>query len=124
MKIAIVTNNVDNEQMVRQFIERKVHFALDRIDARVSAVLERRPGAQSQTSLSPDARRRNVRGAFHPRLGAGDAVRGRHVLLVEDVLTTGATAAEAASTLADMGAASVMALAFARALPRRRKRAA
>jgi predicted amidophosphoribosyltransferase len=44
-------------------------------------------------------------------------VRGADVLLVDDVLTTGATASEAAAALADLEAASVTLLAFARALP-------
>lgn len=38
MKIEIRTKNVHNEPMVREYIERKVHFALDRIDARVDKV--------------------------------------------------------------------------------------
>jgi ComF family protein len=73
--------------------------------------------AGSQTSLSPTERRENVRGAFAP---AGDGSRklaGAHVVLVDDVLTTGATASEAAETLAEMGADGVTLVAFARALP-------
>lgn len=46
---------------------------------------------------SPTARRDNVRGAFRARRGA--EVRDRTVLLVDDVLTTGATASEAARAL-------------------------
>jgi ComF family protein len=69
----------------------------------------------SQTSLAPDARRENVRGAFAPAPEAPD-LQGVRVLLVDDVLTTGATASEAATTLSEMGAASVMLLAYARAL--------
>ena len=41
MKIEIVTKNVSNELMVREYIEKKVHFALDRIDARVDKVTVR-----------------------------------------------------------------------------------
>lgn len=43
----------------------------------------------TQTHLTPDERRRNVHGAF--RLVRPEAVTGRHVLLVDDVLTTNAT---------------------------------
>jgi ComF family protein len=71
----------------------------------------------SQTALTPAARRENVRGVFSPVRGAAAPVAAAHVLLVDDVLTTGATAGEAASALAGAGAASVTLLAFARALP-------
>jgi ComF family protein len=75
----------------------------------------------SQVALDPSRRRSNVRGAFSvvpTRIGA---VRGKHVLLVDDVLTTGATAAEAAGTLERAGADGVSLLTFARALPDRRR---
>jgi len=70
----------------------------------------------SQTTLAPDERRRNVSGAFAPAAGPGALVRGARVLLVDDVLTTGATASEAASVLAEMGAEAITLLAFGRAL--------
>ncbi|QEG20428.1 HPF/RaiA family ribosome-associated protein [Mariniblastus fucicola] len=41
MKIEIKTKHIKNEHMVRPFIERKVHFALDRIDARIDKVTVR-----------------------------------------------------------------------------------
>ena len=41
MKVEIRTRNVDNENMAREYIERKVHFALDRIDARINSVTVR-----------------------------------------------------------------------------------
>jgi ComF family protein len=53
-------------------------------------------------------RERNVRAAFR----CGTDLRGRHVLLVDDVLTTGATLRECAATLKAAGAASVYGLAF------------
>ena len=55
-------------------------------------------------------------GAFSPVGRAEHTVRGTHILLVDDVLSTGSTAGEAASTLIDMGAESVTLIAFARAL--------
>jgi predicted amidophosphoribosyltransferase len=51
-------------------------------------------------------------------------VAGCHVLLVDDVLTTGATASEAALSLASMGAAGVTLLTYARALPNAPRRPA
>jgi ComF family protein len=59
-----------------------------------------------QTTLAPSARRDNVRGAF--RAGADPWVRGVTVLLVDDVLTTGHTASEAARALRAAGAARVV----------------
>jgi ComF family protein len=65
----------------------------------------------AQSELDAEARRRNVRGAFQAR---EDAVSGRHALLFDDVVTTGATVAEAAATLLDAGARAVRVLAVAR----------
>jgi ComF family protein len=78
--------------------------------------LVRRAEGRSQTALTPAERHENVRGVFAPRESQPD-LAGARVLLVDDVLTTGATAGEAAVTLASMGASSVTLLAFARALP-------
>jgi ComF family protein len=72
---------------------------------------------RSQTALTPTERRENVRGVFAPEGPTDPRVVGARVLLVDDVLTTGATASEAASALVAMGARAVTLLAFARALP-------
>lgn len=79
--------------------------------------LERSSAPASQTTLSPDARRENVRGAFGVISDQATRIRGMDVLLVDDVLTTGATAGEAARSLVSVGARSVRLLTFARALP-------
>jgi predicted amidophosphoribosyltransferase len=55
----------------------------------------------------------NVRGAFLASSAA--SITGRAVLLVDDVMTTGATAAEAAKTLRAAGAKSVAVAILARA---------
>ncbi len=81
--------------------------------------LRRRPGGRTQVALHPDQRRANVSNAFSARPKAGDRIRGRPVLLVDDVLTTGATATAAARVLEGAGAEGVVALTFARALPYR-----
>ena len=56
----------------------------------------------SQKELSAAARRANVEGAF--RAGMGVRLQGKHILLVDDVMTTGATASEAARALKRAGA--------------------
>src|SRR5262245_36804782 len=58
-----------------------------------------------QPSLSPTARRENVRNAF--RAARRARIDGKSVVLVDDVMTTGATAHEAARALRDAGAASI-----------------
>jgi ComF family protein len=83
----------------------------------LTAALERRGEGDSQTSLAPTERKENVRGAFRARRSARANVAGADVLLVDDVLTTGATASEAAGALAELDPASVTLVAFARALP-------
>lgn len=77
--------------------------------------LVRTRGGPTQVALPPSQRRANVKGVFAPRDGAESAVRGTHVFLVDDVLTTGSTAGAAASALAHMGASEITLLAFARA---------
>ena len=59
---------------------------------------------------TPEERRQNVIGAFEC---VGD-VTGKRVLLVDDVVTTGATVAECAAQLRQAGAASVWVLSFGR----------
>ncbi len=65
-----------------------------------------------QTELNRDQRLRNVRGAF--LVGKNADFKGMAVLLVDDVLTTGATLHECAKAIKDAGAKKVVALALAR----------
>lgn len=68
----------------------------------------------SQVGLSADQRRRNVAGAFAVPEKRRAAVQGRNVLLVDDVITTGATAEACAKALLKAGAVRVDVLALAR----------
>ena len=77
-----------------------------------STLLRLRP-TDSQAGLTPRQRRLNVRGAFS--VADAGRVTAKHVLLVDDILTTGATARAAAQALARAGAASVWVATLARA---------
>jgi len=73
---------------------------------------------EAQTTLPPRQRQQNLRGAFTLEPAAAAArLRGRHVGIVDDVITTGATVGELAATLKRFGAARVTTLAFARTPP-------
>lgn len=84
----------------------------------VICALRRGGGASSQTTLQPAARRANVAGAFTPVAGTEQEIAGQHLLLVDDVLTTGATVSECATALVEAGARCVTVLTFARATGR------
>lgn len=66
----------------------------------------------SQTNLTARARASNVEGAFRARWRR--RLKGRRVLLVDDVMTTGATVSECARTLKEGGAAAVYVVTVAR----------
>jgi len=101
-------------------------------------VIRRKRETRSQTALDPDERIRNVHGVFsavlatggpckqHDESGFSRAWRGQAetveshssvAILIDDVLTTGATLASAAEALLDAGWGEVRAVTFARALP-------
>ncbi|NQU21606.1 MAG: ComF family protein [Candidatus Nealsonbacteria bacterium] len=80
-----------------------------RVDSRV---LSRCRNTLLHNELSQQMRFRNVRGAF--RLSPGRLEKGSRILLVDDVLTTGATCSEAASVLKKAGAEMVAVAVIAR----------
>lgn len=95
-----------------------------------AGLLRRTRDTRSQTALTPEERERNMRGAFAavgvrtlgasppcpspPSRSSGERVA---VILIDDVLTTGATVAEAARALAAAGWGRIGAVTFARAEP-------
>lgn len=74
--------------------------------------LKRTRDTGPQVDLGGDERRDNVKGAFE----AADAVKGKKVLLIDDVLTTGSTARECARALVSKGALDVAVYTAARAV--------
>jgi ComF family protein len=80
-----------------------------------STWMVRQRATRPQTGLSVAARRENLRGAFE--VVEPDQVRGRGIVLVDDVMTTGATLSACARALHRAGAAQVWGLTLARATP-------
>lgn len=71
----------------------------------------------AQSALDRDARRANVKGAFAAEPLRAAELRGAHVVLIDDVMTSGATVFSAAVALRQAGAASVTAVVLARTDP-------
>lgn len=94
--------------ILAQEIARRIGAPLD------TAALVRTRATRPQTARDHDERIRNVRGAFAARKPR--RIAGRGVLLVDDVMTTGATTDECARTLIRAGAASVDVFTLARVL--------
>jgi ComF family protein len=82
-------------------------------------VLKRTRSTPIQGGLSAEGRRRNVQGAFRVRRSREKLVKDQKILLVDDVLTTGATAEACSRALKRAGASCVDVLTLARvAAPR------
>lgn len=78
-------------------------------------VLARTRHTETQTRLTPGDRLRNVSGAFRATSSARNALRGAHVVIVDDVVTTAATLNACAAALCDGGARVVSFMTFGRA---------
>jgi ComF family protein len=83
-------------------------FSLPTVD-----ILERVRATSPQSRLHRDERRENIKGAFKIACSDGKNVQGKTLFLVDDVLTSGATLAEAASILKRAGAEKVYGLTLA-----------
>lgn len=78
-------------------------------------VLGRQRKTETQTRLTPGERLANVAGAFSAAVDAGPKLRGVHVVLVDDVVTTAATLNACAGVLYDAGARIISYVTFGRA---------
>ncbi|MBD1549164.1 ComF family protein [Roseibium aggregatum] len=83
----------------------------------VPELLRRKRRTRQQVGLDAAARRQNVRGAFGVREDLEEFVYGKQVVLVDDVLTTGATVSACTKVLKSAGAAGIDVLTFANADP-------
>jgi len=93
-------------RLLAESLGRRLHVPVNR------HLLERSRFTRTQTRLTAEERKQNVRGAF--RVAIPDWVDGRHWLLVDDVMTTGATVDECARVMNACGAASVRVVTVAR----------
>jgi ComF family protein len=78
-------------------------------------MIERIRHTETQTRLTPGERLHNVSGAFRATPSARNGLRGGHVVLVDDVVTTAATLNACAAALCDGGARIVSFVTFGRA---------
>jgi predicted amidophosphoribosyltransferase len=104
----------DEERRLKRGFHPSERLALalgERWELPVVAILARTGASRRQRGLPLIERRRNVRGAFHPVRSAP-----RRLVLVDDVYTSGATAAAASSALRKAGARRVEVVTFARAV--------
>lgn len=83
-------------------------------------VLTRIKATRPQVGLDSAARRKNLKGAFHVGDRQESFIAGRKILLIDDVLTTGATSSACVQALKKAGAAQVDVLVFALVLEPKR----
>ncbi|HUR36166.1 MAG TPA: ComF family protein, partial [Terriglobales bacterium] len=96
------------EEIAREAVSAsRTNMALD------TTLLARVRETKSQTGLTRHQRRENVRGAFAVKKEKG-SVKGRNIILLDDVFTTGTTAEECARVLRRAGAAKVWVVTAAR----------
>ncbi|MCB9996448.1 MAG: ComF family protein [Rhodospirillales bacterium] len=76
--------------------------------------LQRVKATRSQGHMGYKARKKNVKGAFRMAPRFAEEIKGKTVILIDDVYTTGATAGECAKALLAGGASAVHILAVAR----------
>ena len=78
-------------------------------------VLCRTRATRSQTELTPEERKRNVAGAFSVAPETRQQIRGAHLVIIDDVMTTAATLNACAASLYEAGARTISYVTFGRA---------
>lgn len=85
------------------------------LNRKLTPTLRKQRNIRPQSHLSGVAEREsNIRGAFALRPEAGELIRGKSILLIDDIITTGSTLEEAAGVLRKAGAREVSCLTLAR----------
>ena len=102
-----------SELLARSAIRELSRHSAVRLEMLTTVLLRRRATA-SQVGMTREERRENIRGAF--AVSAKEQIAGRELLLVDDVMTTGATVSECARMLLGAGAKAVYVATVARAL--------
>ena len=85
-----------------------------RIGRKCRRLVKRQGKFETQSSLTEEERIENVKGTFAVR--RPELVRGRTILVVDDIMTTGATLGECAKTLKAAGASRVWSVTLARSV--------
>ena len=110
-RLRLISRTFNQADLLARFVGREIGVPVH------SQLLSRQRRTRAQSGLQLVERRRNIRGAFRSDRRIDRIVSQRHVALVDDVMTTGATLSECAKMLTRAGAASVSVWVAARAPP-------
>jgi ComF family protein len=115
-KLRMRSRGFNQAELIARAAHRGIEESIGRRVTLDLTVLLRVRYAESQVALDAETRRQQIRAAF--KVSFRERIKGREILLIDDVLTTGATASECARELRQAGAARVWVATPARALGR------
>lgn len=104
----ILRRRFNQSALIAQYLSKEVRIPY------LLEVLERVRATETQGHLQVNERKRNVRNAFSVNSDYLDDIKNKHLVLIDDVYTTGATVTECTKVLLKAGAASVDILTLAR----------